>query len=417
MIVKGRVMDIWTLHRQGYSQREIGRRLGLDRRTVKKYIAGQELPTYRGGPRGSKLAPYHGMIRDWLAGEEYTAQRLHRRVTEQGYAGSYETVKRYVRRIKGERSRVAYLRFETEPGVQAQVDFGEFQVGDDGTTSLKLYVFALVLGYSRALYAELVEECTLPAFLECHQRAFGYLGGVPAEILYDNMRNVVIRHLAGRVEWNGRLVEFATHYRFKPLACPPYSPWVKGKVERPMDYLREAFWRGYRYVGLEQANLDLRAWLQAEANRRVHGTVHERVDVRWGRERAHLGALPLRAFDTSACYWRKVARDCVVTFEGNQYQVPHRAVGQTVLVKVRREMLRVFWRDELLAVYRIPAGRGQYLTQTAFQEALRTDADQRRRKYLRRRGKGKATIGLRPDGAGSLRRDLREYDRLLAVAP
>ncbi len=420
MIERRSVMDIWTLQRQGYSHREIGRRLGLDRRTVKKYIVSQELPRYRGGPRGSKLAPYHGMIRDWLGQEDYTAQRLHRMVTEQGYAGSYETVKRYVRRVKGERSRVAYLRFETEPGVQAQVDFGAFQVGDDGTTSQTLYLFALVLGYSRAMYTELVAVCTLPVFLECHQRAFGYLGGVPAEILYDNMRNVVIRHLAGRVEWNGRLLEFATHYRFQPLACPPYSPWVKGKVERPMDYLREGFWRGYRFVGLEQANLDLRAWLAAEANRRVHGTVHERVDVRWARERAHLGALPLRAFDTSACYWRKVARDCVVTFAGNQYQqyqVPHRAVGQTVLLKVHREVVRVFWRDELLAVYRIPAGRGRYLTQAAFGAALRADADQQRRKYPRGRGKGKATIWLRTEAAGSLHRDLREYDRLLAVAP
>lgn len=417
MIGKGTAMDIWSLHRQGYSYREIGRRLRLDRRTVKKYVQSKEVPVYRRGARGSKLEPYRGMIRDWLGQEEYTAQRIHHMVVEQGFAGSYETVKRYVRQVKGERSRVAYLRFETEPGVQAQVDFGAYQVSDGERTTETLYLFALVLGYSRALYAELVTASTLPVFMECHQRAFGYLGGVPAEIVYDNMRNVVIRRLAGRVEWNPRLLEFAAHYRFKLVACPPYSPWVKGKVERPMDYVRESFWRGYRYVGVEQANLDLQAWLDHEANRRVHGTLHERIDVRWSREQIHLGRLPLRAFDTASCYWRKVSRDCVVTYAGNQYQVPHRLVGEQVLLKVRQGLLRVFWRDELVAAYRIPAERGQYLSQEAFREALRSDLEQHRRKYRRKPGKGKATLGLRDESGGTIRRDLREYDRVLAVQP
>lgn len=416
MIGKGQVMDIWSLHRQGYSFREIGRRLKLDRRTVAKYVANGELPGYHRGRRASGLEPYQEMIRDWLGQEAYTARRLHRMVVEQGYGGSYETVKRYVRRVRGERARVAYLRFETEPGVQAQVDYGAFQVraGEDRTETL--FVFLMVLGYSRALYGELVAQCTLPGFLESHQHEFGYLGGVPAEILYDNMKNVVIRRLAGRVEWNAQLLSLAAHYRFKPVACPPYSPWVKGKVERPLDYVREGFWRGYRYMGLAAANRDLAAWLAGEANRRVHGTLHERVDVRWEREKPHLGALPLEAFDPSAVYWRTVAKDCVVTYGGNQYQVPHRLVGQTVVVKVRGDLLRVCWRDETVAVYRIPVGKGQYRSAPGLREALRDDAVQRARKYVHRRDKGKATIGLTDDGS-SLRRDLREYDRLLAVRP
>ena len=413
MIEKGAAMDIWSLHKQGYSYREIGRRLKLDRRTVKKYAEQQELPSYHRGRRKTELEPYHKMIREWLGQEEYTARRISRMVKEQGYGGSYETVKRYVRRVKGERERVAYLRFETEPGVQAQMDFAAFQVAGEGGMLRMLYLFIMVLGYSRVLYGELVDACTMPVFLECHLRAFGYLGGVPAEILYDNMKNVVIRRLAGRVEWNKRFLELAAHCRFKPVACPPYSPWVKGKVERPVDYVREGFWRGYRYTGLEQANRDLQAWLE-EANRREHGTLHERVDVRWEREKPHLGGLPRQAFDTSVCCWRKVSKDCVVTCGGNQYQVPHRLAGRTVAVRVRGDLLRVFWRDELAVSYRIPAGRGQYLSAPGLREALREDAAQQQRKHTGRRGKGKATIGLREDG-GSIRRSLEEYDRVLEV--
>lgn len=284
MITKGATMDIWSLHRQGYSFREIGRQLKLDRRTVKKYVESGELPHYWRSPRESGLAPYHGMIRDWLGGEEYTATRIWQLVVEQGYTGSYETVKRYVRQVKGERARVAYLRFETEPGRQAQVDFGEMAVtGADGQPK-KLFLFVMVLGYSRALYAELVERCTLAVFLECHQRAFGYLGGIPGEILYDNMKNVVVRRLAGGVTWNAKMMEFAAHYRFQPVACPPYAPWVKGKVERPLHYIREAFWRGARFGDLAGANRALWEWLTTTANRRLHGTVKEAVAARWERE-------------------------------------------------------------------------------------------------------------------------------------
>lgn len=101
----------------------------------------------------------------------------------------------------------------------------------------------MVLGYSRAMYAEVLERCTMKHFLECHQRAFGYFGGVPAEILYDNMKNVVIRRFTGGVKWNQRFFDFSLHYQFSPVVCPPYAPWVKGKVERPIHYVRERFWR------------------------------------------------------------------------------------------------------------------------------------------------------------------------------
>lgn len=111
---------------------------------------------------------------------------------------------------------------------RAQVDFGEFQVENADGSILTLYLFSMILGYSRKLYGELIDRCDLPSFLDCHIRAFEYFGGVPDEILYDRMKNVYIGKLAGRKKFNSTLLGFALHYGFKPEVTPSYAAWVKG---------------------------------------------------------------------------------------------------------------------------------------------------------------------------------------------
>ena len=257
-------MDIVTLHRQGLSQRAIARKLGISRNTVKKYLDDPghvfRQPAVR--QRSSLLDPYIGNIQAWLEEDSYyRATLIYDRLSAMGFAGSYEIVKRKVRELKDEFQKVAYLRFETEPGYQAQVDFGEFQVEHADGRVEKLYMFAMILGYSRKVYAELIPRCDLPTFLDCHMRAFEHFGGVPAEILYDRMKNVYIGKLAGKHKFNDSLVGFALHYGFKPKVAPAYAAWVKGKIERPYNFIREGFWRGYGYVCLKSANADLMAWL------------------------------------------------------------------------------------------------------------------------------------------------------------
>ena len=182
-----------------------------------------------------------------------------------GYSGGYDTVKNFARSIKSRLQRQAYIRFETIPGFQAQVDWADFQVNQSSGLVLTFYLFIMVLGFSRAIYAELVKSCTMQAFMDAHMRAFQYLGGVPMEILYDNMKHVVIDRRQGKANFNIEFSHFAHHYAFKPIASPPYSPWVKGKVERPVDYIRESFWRGYLFQNLEAANSDLLDWLTSDS--------------------------------------------------------------------------------------------------------------------------------------------------------
>jgi transposase len=222
-------MDIWSLNQQGLSNRAIARKLGLHRNTVKKHLETEGLPRYSVVNRHSSLIPYHGMIKDWLNQDDYQATRLWELAVQQGFEGSYETVKRFVRTLKEERSRVAYLRFETHPGRQAQVDFGDFKViGPDGREET-IFCFVMVLGFSRHMYVEFIERCTMTVFLDCHKRAFGFFGGVPGESLYDNMKNVVVKRLVGRAKFNTTFLDFARHYRFKPLAAPPCAPLVQGQ--------------------------------------------------------------------------------------------------------------------------------------------------------------------------------------------
>ncbi len=278
-------MDIKAMNRNGLSIRRIAKITGLHRKTVKRHLESASLPEYRRTKRrGSILDPFRPMIDAYLEEDDYQGSWIFDKLVRMGYKGGYTVVKDAVRAIKGEKTRIAYIRFETEPAFQAQVDWGDFQIEEPDGTIHTVYAFVMVLGYSRAMYVEFVERRTLEAFMDCHIRAFDYLGGVPKEILYDNMKHVVIKRLSGRPVFNIEFSRFANHYEFHPRLCPPYAPWVKGKVERPIHYVRERFWRGYSCVSLEKTNQDVRAWLSETANRRLHGTYWQPVSGRWDKE-------------------------------------------------------------------------------------------------------------------------------------
>jgi hypothetical protein len=224
------------------------------------------------------------------------------------------------------------------------------------------------------------------------------------------MKHVVIRHLVGKVAFNPELLHFAHHYGFAPKACPPYAAWVKGKVERPVDYFRESFWRGYAFSDLQTANRDLHHWLDTVANRRVHGTHRQPVIERWQQEKPRLGPLPAADYDTSLKVFRKVYKDCLVSYETNRYHLPHTVVGKRVLLKVKNGTIHFFDDDRLLVSYAQSEGKHQLVGNPSFYEALKADKDLQRRKY----GHAKATRGL---SIGSLfpqvmYRPLADYERL-----
>ena len=415
MINQENVVNIKSLVKQGYSVRHIARLTGLHRKTIDKYLNKGVLPVYKKIQRQSILNPYHSLIEGWLSRQNYQASRIYGLLQAQGFKGSYDVVQRYVKTLKEQRDQVAYVRFETLPGQQAQVDFGDFVIECTDGKKLTIYCFMMVLGFSRKMYVEFIDCCTMAKFLKCHINAFEYLGGIPAEILYDNMKNVVIKKLVGSVQWNAHFVQFCLHYGFKPLTTPAYSPWAKGKVERPIQYVRERFWRGYVFNNLSETNKNILEWISTVADERIHGTTHEKASHRFEKERPFLGLLPRDVYDISEKCYRKVYKDCQISFDGNRYVVPHEYVGKGVLLKIKDGQLRIFYDDKLIATYQIPKDKGQTLGWELY-DRLRKDKEQLRRKYRKPfYKKAWATRGLvngRLD-VEVMQRPLSVYEKLL----
>jgi transposase len=383
-------LDINAYIKQELSCSEIARRTGLDRRTVQGYIDHPERINRprRSAPRASKVDAYRDTIASLLDDDvDYQASTIYDKLKLSGYEGCYELVKRVVRSTKEELTRRAYIRFETEPARQAQVDFGEFMVAMPDGSVKKYYLFAMILGYSRMLYCELLERCEMVSFLEAHIRAFEFFGGVPYEILYDRMKNVFIRRVAGpygpvpgKTYFTQSLVNMAVHYGFSPQVAPAYAPWVKGKIERPMDFVREGWWRRYNFSDLGVANRDLTSWLNEKAQRK-HGTTHERIDVRFAREKPRLLSLPPQPCDISERLSRTVNKDCTISVNCNQYVVEHTLVCKKVVVKLRHDQLRVFDDDRLVIAYTVPEGTGNFVADPRFYAALKADRANSERKF------------------------------------
>ena len=200
-------------------------------------------------------------------------------------------MKRLVRPIKQQQARLAYIRFETMPGVQAQVDWADFQISEPDGSTRTVYLFILVLGYCRAIYAEFVSRCTLESFLDGHIRAFRYLGGVASELLYDNMKHVVIRHLVGKVRLQCRAAALRPPLRLRPQGLPAVCRLGQGQGRTAGGLHPRELLAGLPVQStLSTANRDLRHWLDTMANRRVHGTHRQPVIERWQQEKARVRA-------------------------------------------------------------------------------------------------------------------------------
>lgn len=292
-----------------------------------------------------------------------TGSRLFRELKDLGYAGGYTAVTDFLRDVRPAAAERGYeVRFETPPGEQAQVDFAQFNVvfADEPTTPRLVWLFSMVLGFSRLIWARFVVHQDLPTVLRCHVGAFEALGGAPREVLYDSMKTAVIGEgdTVGIV-YNRALVDLARHYGFHPKACRPYRAKTKGKVERPFRYIREDFFLARSFRNLEDLNAQLRHWLDTVANPRVHATTRRVVNEAFAEERAALRPLPLAPFRYVLKVERRISRDGMVSVGGNFYSVPDATRRRVVEVHTLAEELRIFEDGALIATHPILEGRHQ----------------------------------------------------------
>ena len=358
-------MMILELHREGVPISDIARRTGLDRKTVRKYIArGLEPPVYSPRPPRPLLidsfAPY---LRERVAAfPGLTGRRLWREIRDLGFTGDYTTVTGFLRDVRPAATPAFERRFETAPGRQAQADFAHFRTefaGAPGQMRI-VWLFSLVLGHSRLIWARFVAHQDLQTVLRCHAAAFEALGGVPGEILYDRMRTAVSGEDAdGGVVFNKTLLELARHYGFLPKACRPYRAKTKGKVERPFRYIREDFFLARSFRDLEDLNGQFRQWLDDVANVRTHATTRRVVAEHFAEERPSLKPLPAGPFQAVLRLDRRITREGMVAVDGNQYSVPEPTRKRSVEVQVLAGEVRIYEGDALIAAHPVLEGSGQ----------------------------------------------------------
>ena len=345
------------------TKKSIARSLGLSVQTVRKILKETHPSNYSRRLSGNNLlTPFEDFIRTRLPAVGYCAQAIYEELNEKGYTGSYDTVKVYVRPLREEAQRTATVRFETPPGKQAQVDWGQCWTHVAGKR-IKVHIFVMTLGYSRRLFAKATWNERLAAFLRCHEEAFEHFGGAAHELVYDNSKTVVLsRDFEGRnIQWNATFWDFSTYYGFQAWAHRPYRAQTKGKVESGVRYVKR-FLRGKTFESLDHLNATLSQWIATVADVRVHGTTHQRPIDLFEEEVELLiatrGKAPYQIQDRTV---RHVARDCMVAFETNRYSVPVRFVGKPVEVQSWNDRVLIFSEGSLIVSH--PRCEGKYQRQ------------------------------------------------------
>jgi len=349
--------DVWReIHSQfklKETKKAIARAVGLSVQTVRKILRQEEPKAYiREKQESEILSPYRGYILQRLAAVGYCAQAIFEELQVRGYRGSYQTIKRFVSPLRKEAEVEATIRFETPPGRQGQADWGQCWTMIEGKR-VKVHLFVLTLGFSRRMYAVATTDEKMPAFLRSHEDAFEFLGGVPHEIVYDNLRSVVLgRDFEGsRFEWNPVFWDFSRYYGFRPAPHRPYRPQTKGKVESGVKYVKR-FLRGKEFTSLDDLNAQLQAWIVTVADQRVHGTTHRKPAEMFLEEKdLLLQTKGRRAYVIEERSTRYVPKDCLVAFQTNRYSVPCRLAGKRVEVLTDGEMIKIYHAGELVSCH------------------------------------------------------------------
>ncbi|ELQ09044.1 IS21 family transposase [Pseudomonas syringae] len=302
MLIQEQAVEIRVLARQGHSIRQIAKTLGVSRNTVRRYLREPSVPSYSREPRPTKLDAFHSYLHErvrqahplWLP-----STVLLREIRERGYEGGASQLRAWLAKIKpAKRDDGPVVRFETEPGKQMQADFIVFR-----RAKSPMSAFVATLGYSRMTYVHFVPDESFDSVHDSLLLAFDYFGGVPDEILFDNMKTAVIERDAygeGQHRFHAGLLQMADDLGFRIRLCRPYRARTKGKVERFNRYLRESFYNPLNsrvssaglLVDCGTANRLVGEWLADVANVRTHATLKERPIDRWRQEQGLLTPLP-----------------------------------------------------------------------------------------------------------------------------
>ncbi len=356
------VAQMLRLERTGMGIKAIAVAMGCSKNTVRRLVRAGGWQPYKKPVRKTAL----GALGQWLAerlrqhhgNADVVRQQLER---EHGIAVSLRTVERAVAPYRQQvlAEQLATVRFETLPGQQLQIDFGEATVLI-GAERMKVHLFVATLGYSRRTYVAVFEHQRQSAWMDGIEGAFRHFVGVPEQLLIDNPKAMVSFHDARtrEVRFNERFLAFCRHWDVVPKACAPYRARTKGKDERGVGYVKRNAIAGHQFESIAQLEAHVAWWMREVADVRIHGTTGEPPLERFKRdEQAALrpvtgrpGFQPLRE-----CV-RRVHSDACVEIETNRYSVPWRLIGETVSVLVG-DQVRVLHAGIEVSVHARMAGQ------------------------------------------------------------
>jgi len=343
------VFEIHRLRDLGLSVRKISDRLRLDWKTVKKYLENPD-PEKSYGQRGSKLDPFKEEIARLLEIEpEVSAPVIKQRIDKLGYDGGISILKDWLATVRKPAEKNAYIRFESAPGRQMQIDWGHFGSLKYGDASRKLYCLAVVECHSRMLYAEFVHSQKQQVLHRALFNAFSYFGGTPEQLVVDNMLTAVVERRASLVRFNDAFLDFLRPFRIAPVACNVRAPHEKGKIESAIKYIRRNFWPLRTFSDVGDVQMQFMRWLENTANVRIHQTTGKKPIERF--DATKLAALPGTVPDLRETETLRVYKDFGVRFDANVYTVPPWAVGKYVVLKADNATVTVYHKDRKIAVH------------------------------------------------------------------
>ena len=338
------------------SKAAMARIMGCDPRTVKRYLEGYEPKKKRKILKKSKLDKFKETIISKLE-IGCTSMAIFKFIQKDGYTGSYSLVADFVQKHKEEQIKKATIRFETAPGLQAQVDWKEnLKMISKHGELFEVNIFLMVLGYSRTKFVKLTSDKTQKTLFKCMNEAFKYFGGVPKEIIFDNMATVVDRANSriGNVKLNSKFVQYSKDIGFNPITCRIYRPQTKGKVESLAKLVDRLQVYNHEFETYEELEKIVKMFMKEINNEISQGTNMKPIE-RLAKETKYLLPLPnqevLNAYTTSPKEY-KVSKESMITYKGQKYSVPTYLIGKSVSVKETDEYIHIYYTTNLITKHK-----------------------------------------------------------------
>ena len=401
----GRIAEVLRLGLvEGVGVRAIARRLNMARKTVRRILGRHHAPPKPAAePRGSILDPYESAIRAVLDdAPEMLAPAVLERLRPLGYTGGVTILRDRLRRLRSRGQRAAFLTLDFPPGEAMQVDWADFGFAVPGVPR-RVSAFVAVLCYSRRLYIEFTLSQTMGTFLRCMERCLRFNTGTTLVDIFDNMKTVVLSHTAAATIFNQKFLEYARARGFAVRACNVRKANEKGRVERPIGFVRRRFWPGRRVRELLDLNTQAARWRDDFANGRVHevtGKVPQLVFEH--EEKRLLKPIPTTPFDTDDVVGMGVTKMFRVSFDRNRYSVPWRLASQQVVVRADDDCVSVFLETKQIAQHRRSWDIGQDIEHPSHRRGLLEE-------------RPRAAAGTLPQALVALGETGRSYFKLLAA--